>query len=176
MAALSRRLVLAGMAPLAAALAGCGFRPLYATPQADDAVSLELAAVYVGPIGENEERRTGQILRNELIDRLTAGVGPRPTRFELMIVLDQQTSALQIQTTDTVTRYNLILRAHVTLLDATSGAILYETVARSTGSYDVVEEEYSTLVAEQETARDAARDLSTTIATLLALYFERSAG
>ena len=48
-----------------------------------------------------------------------------------------------------------------------------ETTARATGSYDVVESEYATLVAEQETARDAARDLSNTIANLLALYFKR---
>ena len=110
---LSRRLFLAGLAPAAVALAGCGFRPMMAKPESDDSISLQLASIRIGPIGEDEERRVGQILRNELIDRFTAGVGEQPERYVLAIEL------------------------------------------------------------EQETARDAARDLSNTIAALLALYFRR---
>lgn len=180
-ARLSRRRVLAGLAPVAAAgvatgLAGCGFRPLYATPEVADSTALELAAIRIGTIGEGEERRVGQILKNELIDRLTAGVGQRPVRYDLVIELNQHTNALQIQTTDTVTRYNLVLVANCWLYDSATHAVLYQTNAQSTGSYDVVTSEYGTLVAEQETARDAARDLSNSIALLLALYFERSEG
>lgn len=176
MAALDRRLLLMGLAPLLLAPGACGFRPLYATPEVPDSVALELAAIRINQIGEDEERRVGQILRNELIDRLTAGVGPQPQRYRLHIELDQQTSALQIQTTDTVTRYNLSLVADLDLLGMESGEPLYQTTIRATGSYDVVESEYATLVAEQETARDAARDLSNTIANLLALYFQRDEG
>lgn len=172
----SRRLFLAGLACLATTLAGCGFRPLYGTTEVDGAVAAEMAAIRIGPIGEDQERRVGQILRNELIDRLTAGVGELPQRYDLQIELDQRTSALQIQTTDTVTRYNLVLVAKVHLFTSGTRARIYETTARATGSYDVVDSEYGTLVAEQETARDAARDLSNTIASLLALYFKRQGG
>jgi len=168
-----RRVFLAGLACLAATLTGCGFRPLYGTTQVDGAVAAEMAAIRIGPIGEDQERRVGQILRNELIDRLTAGIGEQPQRYVLQIELDQRTSALQIQTNDTVTRYNLVLVAKVHLFTSDRQVRIYETTARATGSYDVVESEYGTLVAEQETARDAARDLSNTIANLLALYFKR---
>ena len=168
-----RRILLAGAAAPLLALAACGFRPLYATPEADDAVSGELAAIRINQIGEGTERRVGQILRNELIDRLTAGVGPQPHRYTLIVEIEQRTSALQIQTTDTVTRYNLVLRAKFWLRDATTNRVLHQGTARSIGSYDVVESEYATLVAEQETARDAARDLSGTLANILALYFQR---
>lgn len=173
MDALPRRLFLAGLGAAATALAGCGFRPLYGTTAVDGAVAAEMASIRIGPIGEDDERRVGQILRNELIDRLTAGVGEQPQRYDLQIELDQRTSALQIQTTDTVTRYNLVLVAKIHLFTSDTHVRIYETTARATGSYDVVESEYATLVAEQETARDAARDLSNTIANLLALYFKR---
>ena len=171
---ISRRLFLAGLAP--AALAGCGFRPLYARPEADDSIALDLASIRIGAIGEDEERRVGQILRNELIDRFTAGVGEQPQRYVLGVELEQRTSALQIQNTDTVTRLNLILIAKVRLFADGSGEAVYTANATATSSYDVVDSEYATLVAEQETARDAARDLSGTITALLALYFQRQAG
>jgi len=173
---LSRRLFLASLAPVAAALAGCGFRPLMATPENDDSISVQLASIRVGEIGEDDERRVGQILRNELIDRFTSGVGERPERYTLSIEIEQRTSALQIQNTDTVTRYNLVLIAKLRLFPSGSNEAVYTAETNATSSYDVVDSEYATLVAEQETARDAARDLSNTIAALLALYFRRQEG
>ena len=149
--------------------AGCGFKPLYGTSGSGDGASLEMASVKVGPIPD----RIGQVLRNELTDRLTAGVGPQPTRYELAVELDERSSPVQIQTTDTITRYNLRLVAEFILIDVSSGDIVYRNHARGVGSYDVVTSEFSTLVAEQETAKAAARELSKTISSLLALYFTR---
>jgi LPS-assembly lipoprotein len=179
-----RRAVLALLA--AAPLAACGFHPLYGRPTAaaDGAVAARLAAIRINDVvalvitagAENEDRRLGQVLRNELTNRLTAGVGPQPQLYDLLIELRQSTSALQIQTSDTVTRYNMVLTADFKLYQTVSRDLLYSGSADSIGSYDVVESEYATLVAEQETARDAARELATTITSILALYFERSTG
>lgn len=176
MARATRRALLAGFGPALLALAACGFEPMYAEPDVADSASLELAAIRINQIGEDEERRAGQMLRNELIDRFTRGVGEQPQRYRLLIELEQRTSPLQIQTNDTVTRYNLTLVAKLWLFDMTSDKPIYQTVVRSIGSYDVVESEYATLVAEEETARDAALDLSNSITNLLALYFERQGG
>ncbi len=174
METLTRRLFLAGLVPVTAALAGCGFQPLYAKPETDNSMSLELASIRIGDIGEDDERRVGQLLRNELIDRFTAGVGEQPQRYTLAIEIDQRTSALQIQNTDTVTRYNLQLLAKLRLFANGSNEAIYVADAQATSSYDVVDSEYATLVAEQGSARAAARDLSNTIANLLALYFRRA--
>ena len=149
--------------------AGCGFKPLYGTTDTGESASLEMASVKVVPIPD----RIGQVLRNELTDRLTAGVGPQPTRYELAVFLEEKSSPVQIQTTDTITRYNLRLIAQFSLVDLASGDIVYQNHARGVGSYDVVTSEFSTLVAEQETAKAAARELSKTISSLLALYFTR---
>jgi len=170
----ARRAVLALLAGGGVTLLhGCGFTPVYATPEDSGSISSDLAAIRINNIGEGDERRIGQILRNELIDRFTAGVGAQPVQYDLVIEIDQNTSPLQIQTNDTVTRYNLVLTANFVLRDAASFQVLYQGNARSIGSYDVVESEYATLVAEQDTGREAARDLSDTIANLLSLYFSR---
>jgi LPS-assembly lipoprotein len=128
-----------------------------------------MASVRVDPIPD----RIGQVLRNELTDRLTAGVGQQTARYALDVTLSESAGALQIQTTDTITRYNLQLTAVFDLIEITTGDIVYRSQARGVGSYDVVTSEYSTLVAQQATARAAARELSKTIASLLALYFSR---
>lgn len=155
-------------------LSGCGFQPLYGKQAGgSSAVAPELAAIAINEIGEGTERRIGQILKNELINRFTAGQGPQPVRYQLLVEIDQSTAALQIQTNDTVTRRNLVLRSEFDLFDTSSSVLLYSGKARATGSYDVVESEYATLVAEQATAEDAARDLSATITNLLSLYFSR---
>jgi LPS-assembly lipoprotein len=163
---------LGGLSGLAL-LSGCGFQPLYGQQASGGAVSPELAAIEINEIGEGTERRIGQILKNELIDRFTAGQGRQPKRYRLLVEIDQSTAALQIQSNDTVTRFNLALNADFALYDSTSMTLLYSSTARATGSYDVVESEYATLVAEQATAEDAARDLSGTITNLLSLYFAR---
>jgi LPS-assembly lipoprotein len=148
---------------------GCGFKPLYGTSGSGESASLDMASVRVEPIPD----RIGQVLRNELTDRLTAGVGPQTARYALDVVLSESSGALQIQSTDTITRYNLQLVAIFSLVELATGNLVYKSQARGVGSYDVVTSEYSTLVAEQATARAAARELSKTIASLLALYFSR---
>jgi len=157
-----------------AVLPGCGFEPIHARPHAENAVARNLAAIRVAGIGEGRERRIGQILRNELIDRLTAGVGRQAERYTLAIDIERSTAALQVQTNDTVTRYNLSLRATFVLRDSQTEEVLHDGTAHASGSYDVVESEYATLVAEENTAREVARDLSNTIANLLALHFVRN--
>ncbi len=152
-------------------VSGCGFKPLYGTPESGEGATLEMASVRVDPIPD----RIGQVLRNELTDRLTAGVGPQPTRYRLLVKIRESTAPLQIQTTDTITRYNFTLSARFQLIDSATGNVVYDDNARAVGSYDVVESEFATLVAEQETGREAARDLSSSISALLALYFTRSA-
>ncbi len=164
-------LTLGGLSGLSL-LAGCGFQPLY-DRTVDSAVAPELAAIDINTISEGAERRVGQILRNELINRFTAGIGRQPTRYVLLVEIYQQSWALQVQTNDTITRLNLVLNAKFALYDAGQTAILYGTDATATGSYDVLESEYATLAAEQFTAENAARDLAGTITNLLSLYFFR---
>ena len=167
---LRRRHFLAALLALPGA-AGCGFRPLHGTGTGA-AVASELAAIRVVPRTNETDRRLGQILAMALVDRLRAGgAGRGSPRYRLEIELGRSRADLRVQTSSTVTRRNLVVRAKCRLYDAAGDALLYATTVRTTGSFDVVRSHYATMVAEEETARDAARDLADSIANLLALHF-----
>ena len=148
-------------------LAGCGFRPLYGRPDAEDGVA-GLALVTVGEIEtQRDDDRIGQILRNEL-DTLTRSPGAvRPARFRLEVRLSSTASPLAISSDDTITRYNVILEADVRLIALETQAVVYRATNRAVGSYDVQQTEYGTHIAERATREDVARDLAQRIAAMV---------
>ncbi len=170
---LSRRKFLACL-PVAALVPACGFEPLLAERGNAPSVQEMLAAIQVNRIGDGRNRRLGQIMRNELIDRFSTGNGQQPPRFVLDVTFTRRFTPLIIESSYTVTRSNLVMTATFTLRDIGSGEVLYQSTARSTGSHDVVVSEYSSQVARQDTARKAARDLANTIAYLLSFHFHRA--
>ena len=152
----SRRRFLAGM-PVVVLIPACGFKPLLAEREDSPSVQAMLAAIQVNRIGSGRDRRLGQIMRNELIDRFSAGSGLHPPRFVLDITLSRRFTPLIIESSNTVTRSNLVMTATFTLRHLESGEVLYQSTARSTGSHDVVVSEYSSQVAQQDTARKAVQ-------------------
>jgi len=168
----SRRRFLA-LIPAAVLITACGFEPLLAEREGSPSIQAMLAAIQVNSIGDGRDRRLGQIMRNELIDRFSRGSGLQPPRFVLDVTLTRSFTPLIIETSNTVTRSNLVMTAAFTLRDLESGEALYQSTARSTGSHDVVVSEYSSQVARQDTARKAARDLANTITYLLSFHFDR---
>ena len=169
---LARRRFLACM-PVAVLVPACGFNPLLAERGDSPSIQAMLAAIQVSRIGDGRNRRLGQIMRNELIDRFSAGRGLHPPRFVLDVTLTRRFTPLIIESSNTVTRSNLVMTAAFTLRDIESGKVLYRSTARSTGSHDVVVSEYSSQVARQDTAHKAARDLANAITYLLSFHFDR---
>ena len=164
---LSRRGLIASAPILGAALlAGCGFSPMYARDSSAVAV---LASIAVEPI----EERIGQILRNELIDRLTPRGEPPSPRYRLLVTISRSRAALAIQSDTSITRYNLRLSVTFRLLDATTGDELYRDTTVAIGGYNAVQSDFATLVAEQDSTRRAARKAGEDIHTLLRVYFSR---
>jgi LPS-assembly lipoprotein len=126
-----------------------------------------LAAITVEPI----EDRIGQILRNELIDRLTPQGEPQNPRYRLHVTISESRAALAIQPDTSITRYNLKLYVEFSLLDAETGNELYRGTTVAIGSYNAVQSDFATLVAEQDSTRRAARKAGEDIHTLLSVYF-----
>jgi LPS-assembly lipoprotein len=148
----------------------CGFRPLLkqqAEVDRDQEVLSELAAVEVERLGG----QLGQQLRNDLIDQLDPATLQMPKRYELDVSLRTRTNALAIQLDNTITRYNLTLRARFQLRDKEDGEVLYRSGVTRTSSYNVVRQPYAVLVAEDDAERRAAREVSADIRNLLAVYF-----
>lgn len=165
----SRRLFLAGAGVLT--LSGCGFRPLYGDRQAFGPVADELASIDVGVIAD----RPGQLLRTYLIQQLNPDGRPVDPAYTLEVGLDEIITNLGIQRDDTATRSNLRIEAVYTLTSTADGQAVYLNTTEVITSYNILDDQFATVVAERSAQEGALRELSERIRTDLALFFARSA-
>jgi LPS-assembly lipoprotein len=166
-----RRLWLSGM--LLLALAACGFQPLYGQRSVSGgSISQEFSTIRIMPIAE----RTGQMLYNELRDRLNPRGKPADPRYVLEIQLIETQETLAYRGDETATRANLHLRAHYllrrTVADSTNPAGAEEVVtqgeARITTAFDILQSQYATLASMQDARARSVRVLSDDIQARLA--------
>jgi LPS-assembly lipoprotein len=157
---------------IAALAGGCGFRPLYATDtvladDAEPATREQLAATVVGPIAD----RPGQILRNELVFLLAATGEAAAPRYSLNVTLSESLSTIAVQITGLATRANLRLYASYVLTDLATGQTAMQGWAEAVGSYDLLPNEFATLIASRYTREQAARRLARILHTRLATFY-----
>ena len=156
-----------------AALAGCGFRPLYGESGGRE-VRAELARVEVAPIAGALGPELAESLEQALAPR---GRGDGGARFHLGVALSQGSTPLITERDTKVRRYDFLLSARYTLSEAGTGTVLESGEVRSVTSYNVIESaDYATLVAEQSAGRQAAREVSREIIDRLSLYFHGTRG
>lgn len=153
----------------ATALAGCGFRPLYgdvpgAVPEP------RLAAVDIGLIAD----RSGQVLRNRLLTRMQPRGPVDPPTHVLDIDLVESRTGIAVQRDETATRTNLTVIAHLALTDLETGELALVQSVSAYASYDTLLAEYATLSAERDARERAVIDLAERIATVIALYLQRT--
>ena len=129
-------------------LAGCGFRPLYATA---NQAGFE-HGVRLGQISSPEI--VGEYLGEALRTRLRIRDGQTP-KYELSLTAKERAQRLAVQIDATVTRYNYRLSARYTLTDLETGNII-KGAANSVTSYNIVSSQYSTLFAERTAQEKAA--------------------
>ena len=155
---------LALIAPLV--LVACNFRPIYQGKEASVVVP-DLAAIDVTPL----YGRGGNSLRGYLLDEFNPEAVQVPAAYRLNVVVRQETNSLAIQLDNTPTRANLILGASFTLTRITDGQVLYDSATRRVVSYNVRNDPFATLVAEQDAERRASREVARQIRTIISLYF-----
>jgi len=127
----------------AAALSGCGLRPLYGGG-ASGPVQTMLASVEVAPI----PGQSGWLVGNALRDRLNSGQ-QTSARYRLVVELDDQIAGLGVRRDDSVARERRTLRARYQLVDLSSGTVVLDATAGSDAGIDVVGSEYATIAAER---------------------------
>jgi LPS-assembly lipoprotein len=162
------------MSPLAAALrgvglasvlllAGCGFTPLYATPD----LGSGLAAVEV----TTPEGRAGALLREQLDDALGRRAGLAPA-YRLDVALSELRYPRGVRVDNVATRYEYVLTAAYTLSPATAGEPLMTGKVRVELSYDSADQPYASVIAQQDAqaraAQEAARRIHLELAAFLA--------
>lgn len=161
---------LVGVAVVAAMLGACGFQPLYGEHPGGARTDTELAQVQVVAI---DNGRTGHDVYNALIDRLSPNGEPTSPDYQLRVDLRERREGVAIERDASITRYNYQLLAHYSLVDMRSGNVIHEGDSRSIASYNVVDSQFSTLMAQRDAEERAATELSEDIKLRLAIFFDR---
>ena len=165
-----RALAAATLLALTALGAGCGFRPLYATgPEGEPAAAAQLAEVEIGIIPD----RDGQMLRNFLIERINPDGRNTAGRYQLAVAIIERQQELGIEKDATATRANMIVIANFELRQAGAELPLTRQRVASITSFNILDDQFATLSAEQDARRRALRQISDDIRTQLALFFTR---
>jgi LPS-assembly lipoprotein len=154
---------------LALLLAACGLQPMYAGG-GSGAVAQGLASVEVSAI----EGRAGWLMRNALVDRLSAGNSNGAARYRLDVRLDDKLEGLALLSDDTIGRERRTLRARYQLVDLASGEVLLDATSGSDAGIDVVSSEYATIAAEETALENLSKVVADRIVTQLALTLRKA--
>lgn len=159
-----------GLAVAALLLAGgCGFEPLHA-PRGASSVPTELATVQIANIAD----RSGQYLRNYLRDEINPYGVPGNPRYRLDVKLAEQRADIGLRRDDIRTRTNLTLEAEYRLVSLADGKTVLQGRSRTLSSFDILINDYTNVVSEQEARQQALRQIGADIRTRLALHFRRN--
>lgn len=158
-------------------LFGCGFEPLYVEKKTssdwyydnefDTGIREEMASVKVELIQD----RIGQLIRNDLLDKLTPKGKPKHPKYFLQVTNIKKEEIDQALRNDiTATRkkviytvyYSLKNQQHETLVTGNSVAYL---------GYDILRDPYSTTFAQKKLEKNAAKIIANDISLRLGAYF-----
>jgi len=147
---------------------GCDLQPLYGNrDKAGDAVFNDFAATKVDTIAD----RPGQLLRNELLDRLNYHGEPARPVYELKIKLTEQKQDILVRSDEIATAANLTSIADYELIDIATKRVLTSGRATSINRFDVLRSPYSTVVSTEDAQHRAAAQIAEDIRTRLGIYF-----
>src|SRR5437016_2415458 len=133
----------------AAALAACGFTPLYATP----GVSPGLASIQV----EAPKGRVGYLLREALDDALARDkAAPPQWRLDMEITATRDPRGLRAD--DVAERYEVGITVRYVLTEVSSGKVAHTGAVTTEVSYDAADQPYAGIAARQDTQQRAAND------------------
>lgn len=160
------RLALVLLLPLLAA--ACDLQPLYGNRnKPGDAVTADFAQTKIDTIAD----RPGQLLRNELLDRLNYRGEPERATYELKIKLTEQQTNILVRSDEIATAANLTSIADYELIDITSKRVLTSGRSTSINRFDILRSPYSTVVSTEDARHRAAQQIAEDIRTRLGIYF-----
>jgi len=163
----------AALAVLMFVVAGCGFHPLYSQDDSGGGTTPQLAKVSVGEPVAPLARRTAQLVRNNLQDRLTPGGLPDHPLYLLQLTLDESEQALALTRAEEATRIDLILNASYKLIDLRSNKVLHSRNLRTISSFSRLRADFGNVSAENDARARAARELAEEIRIELASWLGR---
>ena len=162
----ARSILIALLLPLL--LAACDFQPLYGNrDKSGDAVFNDFAATKIDTIAD----RPGQLLRNELLDRMNYRGEPRQPLYELKIKLIEDQKNILVRKDEIPTAANLTSVADYQLIEIATKRVLTSGRATSINRVDILRSPYATVVASEDAQKRAAAQLAEDIRTRIGIYF-----
>lgn len=157
------------MAVLVLGPAGCGFQPVYSRPgNAVTSVAAEqLASIRVLGIDD----RTGQQLRNALVNQLNPRGEPARARYTLTVTLQQSSSGMASSKDGNATVERLTANAAYVLTDFGRNVAVTSGQVRTMTSFRYLGPRYASTAAERDSESLAIQELATEIRTALVAYF-----
>ena len=157
-------------------LAACGFQPLYVQTVGenkwhydgdfDTSIIEEMSQIKVSSIAD----RFGQLLRNDLLDLLTPRGVPKNAKYRLDVVLNGRIVTQQAMRNDvTATNERIEYRVGYTLFQGADRLVKGNSIAFV--SYDILQNPYSTTMAQKKAEKDAAKIIANDIALRIGAYF-----
>lgn len=128
-------------------------------------VASELASVKVAYI----DNRSGQVLRNDLINTLTPGGEPSRPKYTLTIRIEEPFQNLAFQRNNSVSFVGYTVNAYWSLVDA-KGVAVYSSASSSSQNYAITNSQYASAVSAQNTRDLIMLDISQDIRNKLAQY------
>lgn len=156
----------------AAALGGCGFRPVYGTRESGSSeVQDRLGEVNVLLIPE----RWGQILRQALQEKMERSGDSAARRFDLSVQVGLSAEPIAVQPDSSVTRIRMIATANWTLMSqGPQRKTLASGTAREVDGFDIINQQFfGAELARQTALRRQMEALAEQITMRLATYFSR---
>ena len=143
----------------------CGYEPIYSK---NANTNKELLSISV----QNIKNRSGQILRNTLLNQLNPERERVITKYRLIVEIFESKSSLAYRKDMSATRTDLEVTVNYLLKDIKNGEILLKQEAKSISSFDVVESVYATLIAEKDVREKNLKVISNDIYTNLVIFFK----
>ncbi len=150
-------------------LSAC-YRPLYGPKnvgEAQNAAEARLNNISISPIDD----RNGQVLRNFLIDRFYGEGRPVKPSHDLRITLHTAEDKLGLQKDATTTRARLTVDATCNMYDISTAKLVWTGIIHSTVSYDILDQQYANLSAQENAYARALRDVADQITRRVLLSF-----
>lgn len=151
-------------------LAGCGFQPLLGRQSGSGSVSDELASIRIAPIPD----RSGQLLRNALLDSLTPRGAAVTPQYALTIRLQEPRQTIALRRDDVISRSSYSAVATFDLVDRQNRKIATGTSSFTT-DYEITVSEYATRSSLEDARSRVLALIADDIRNQLALALKRSA-
>lgn len=147
-------------------LSGCGFHPLYGGA-GGDRLAGNLSDIAIEPIRD----RPGQILRNNLIDRMHPG---GEARYSLAVYLSEARSDLGLQRDASATYARLYMVAKFVLYDVKGQKTLLSDTTTVITSFSLPQGGFVNLVSEGDARQRALEEVSDEITEKVAVFLRRT--